>query len=459
MTAPSNSSDPSDAGSYRWALVGGALLVVVAAGVMWSLLLAPTDNRQRENVALLEGSRIAPLANPAGLDEGASAKAKAGGGLKTASPVRPLTLRISEEELRAALVGEGAVPGEVLLTFKNAKELADFRTRASLYGLKVLGADARLLSARVGYSDLGRLAEELNQHPNSYENVAANLVARIPGLPPPRGPQLDASNQGGGAPVADGLFDSIGAAGDRTGWGRNVKVAVLDSGITDHETLNGLRREQIKMVDGQAEPHGHGTSMASLIGGRVYPAEGVAPGVELLDIWVADAQGMSNTALVATGIMTAVDKGAQVINISLGSFGSSLMLQNAVQYAINNGVVIVAAAGNEQLDQLAFPAAYPGVIAVAAVDNQRRQAYFSNSGKGLTLAAPGVGIISAYPGGQVVVGSGTSQATAITSGAVAALLGWGYKSSEVAKALAQSALVTGAPPEQVGAGVLQIPRR
>jgi len=421
------------------------------------LLLAPSADRMRENPALLVDSKLSP--KPTQTHEGeVVAGKKAGVRTVGGGGVRALSARIGLEELRAALVGDGAVPGEVLLTFRSAKDLADFRTRAGLYGLKVLSSDARLLAARVGYSDLGKLAAELNDHPNSYENVAANLVARIPGLPE-RGPQVDGANQGGQAPFDEGLFASIGAEGDRSGWGRNVKVAVLDSGIGEHETLAGLRLERVKLVEGKEEPHGHGTSMASLIGGRTYPAEGVAPGVALVDVWVADARGMSNTALVATGIMTAVDKGAQVINISLGSFGSSLMLQNAVQYAINNGVVIVAAAGNEQLDQLAFPAAYPGVISVGAVDAQRKQAYFSNSGKGLTLSAPGVGIVSAYPSGQVVVGSGTSQATAITTGAVATLLGRGYKANEVQKLLTDNALVTGAPKEQVGAGVLQIPRK
>ncbi len=439
------------------ALAGGAVLVLVAAWVMWGLLLTPPVERLRENPALLVDSKLKGRGEGA-VEEEAREKTKQPMGQIGRGGVRALSARISLEELRAALVGEGAVPGEVLLTFRSAKDLADFRTRAGQYGLKILSADARLLAARVGYSDLGQLAAELNEHPNSYENVAANLVARIPGLPE-RAPQFDGANQGGQEPFDDDLFASIGADRDRTGWGRNVKVAVLDSGIGEHETLEGIRRERVKMVAGKEEPHGHGTSMASLIGGRSYPAEGVAPGVELLDVWVADARGLSNTALVAEGIMTAVDKGAQVINISLGSFGSSLMLQNAVQYAVNRGVVIVAAAGNEQLNQLAFPAAYPGVISVGAVDAQRKQAYFSNSGKGLTLAAPGVGIVSAYPGGQVVVGSGTSQATAITTGAVATLLGRGIQSKEVVKLLTEHALPTGAPKEQIGAGVLQIPSK
>jgi thermitase len=305
---------------------------------------------------------------------------------------------------------------------------------------------------------LGRLADELNEHPGAYENVAANLVARIPGLPR-NSPELDVANQGGAEAFLEGAMASIGAGGDRSGWGAGVKVAVLDSGIQEHETFKGVSIEHVKLLESGPKANGHGTSMASLISGQTAPAEGVAQGAKLLDIWVADENGVSNTGLVAEGIMAAVDRGAKVINISLGSFGSSMVLQNAVQYAMNNGVVIVAAAGNEQLTQLAYPAAYPGVVSVGAVDAKRKQASFSNSGNGLVLSAPGVGILSAYPNGEVVVGSGTSQATALTSGAVATLMARGYSGTEAVKLLQESATVTGAPKEQVGAGVLRIPTK
>ena len=443
--------------SYHFTLVFGAILVLVAAWVLWSLLLSPP-------APTTTAPSLSPTArsSPSALDP---AKPVANTPTSGASPTvrsvptpkalpRPARGQISANELKAALVGDGAVPGEALLTFRTPEELAAFRTRASLYGLKILDSDARLRTARVGWSDLDRLADELNEHPSAYENVAANLIARIPGLP--REPVLDASNQGGSAPFEQNLFASIGADTDRSGWGASVKVAVLDSGIADHETLSGLTIDRVKLVEAGPVPNGHGTSMASLISGRVAPAEGVAPSAKLIDIWVADEQGMSNTALVAAGIMEAVDRGAQVINISLGSFGSSLMLQNAVQYALDNNVLIIAAAGNEQLTQLAYPAAYPGVISVGAVDANQKQAYFSNSGSP-TLAAPGVGILSAYTDGKIVVGSGTSQATAITTGVVATLLGRGLHPKDIPGILTQNALNTGAPKEQVGAGMLQMP--
>jgi thermitase len=447
-------ADLPDQSWYQFALAAAVALVLVAVWAVWSLLLGPS---QRGEAALSGGGGAGKesLAQAAmAVDEEVAAERRERSVIRR-GPLR-LASRINVDELRAALVGDGAVPGEVLLVFRSPEELAAFRARAGLYGLKILGADARLNAARVEYDSLGRLADELNDHPNSYENVAANLVARIPGLPRAV-PEVDATNQGGLAPFNEGLMASIGAEGDRSGWGKGVKVAVLDSGIVDHETLNGVPIERVKLVDAGPEPNGHGTSMASLIAGRVAPAVGVAPSVQLLDVWVADEKGMSNTALVAEGIMVAVDRGAKVINISLGSFGSSLMLQNAVQYAMNQNVIIVAAAGNEQLTQLAYPAAYPGVLGIAAADGNKRQASFSNSGKGLMFAAPGVGIYSAYPNGQVVVGSGTSQAAAIATGAVATMLSRGYTDVESVKRLTQNAVKTGAPPDQVGAGFLQIP--
>ena len=205
--------------------------------------------------------------------------------------------------------------------------------------------------------------------------------------------------------------------------------------------------------------HGHGTAMASLILGQDFPAEGTAPAADLLDIRVADEEGGSNTALLAEGIIAAVDRRADVINISLGAFGDSPVLRNAIEYALERQILVVASAGNEKLLRVAYPAAYPGVIAVAAVDANNEQAYFSNSGEDLTLSAPGVGVLSAYLDDKIVIGSGTSQAAAVTTGAVAAMLSWGYDPAGVVQALRQNAVQTTAAQEQVGAGVLRLPER
>jgi hypothetical protein len=178
--------------------------------------------------------------------------------------------------------------------------------------------------------------------------------------------------------------------------------------------------------------HSHGTSVASLIAGQNPQAPGVAPGAQILDIRVANAEGFSVGSSLAQGIITATDRGAQVINISLGGYGDSTILGQAVAYAFQRGVVIVAAAGNDAYGQLAIPAAYEGVISVGSVDANNRQAYFSNSGAGLDLAAPGVGVVSAWGTDRIALVSGTSQSSALVAGAVATYRAWGVPPNQVA---------------------------
>jgi thermitase len=440
---------PPQSNSKNLLLAAASFLVLAFAWVLWQTVLSPPPTREtrlRQSTELSQSEILHA-------EDLAQSKQQR----RAPIPLPQRFKRLTLDELRAALIGPAAVPGEAILTFRSLAALNAFKSRAGLNGISILHADDRLLSAQIRYSDLGKLADEINNHPDSFENIAANLVARIPGLPP-KPPQPDPNNQGGDSPFdANELWQTLGGSQPGADWGRNVTVAVIDSGIGEHSSLNPANIRRIEVIDRPEDQHGHGTSMASLIAGSGEITPGLAPAARLLDIWVADEKGFSNTALLARGIMQAVDEGAQVINISLGAFGSSLMLQNAVQFAMDQGVIIVAAAGNEQLAQLAFPAAYPGVISVAAVDSQLRQAYFSNSGKNLTLAAPGVGITSAYPDNRVVIGSGTSQAAAITSGVIAGALSRGYRPSEILDLLKRSARSTGAPPELIGAGVIQIP--
>lgn len=350
----------------------------------------------------------------------------------------------------------GVVPDELLLHFKSPEALNAFRARAGLAGIDIRYSDARLLYARVKYRDTAQMAAELRDHASDYEHIGANHHIWVPGNPPKS--TQDTANQGGEVPFKSSGLDFIGAQGDRSRWGAGVKVAVLDTGITNHAMLNGVKITHVDLVkDGQAF-NGHGTAMASLIAGRDAENGGVAPASEILDFRVADSKGRGDVANVAQGIMQAVDAGARLINISLGTSADAVMLRQAVAYAQSRGVVIVAAAGNEQETQLAYPAAYAGVISVAAVDAQGRQAYFSNSGEGLTIAAPGVGIISGYSDNKTVIGNGTSQAAAITSGAISALLSRNYAAANIPQVITHNAVRIQAPATQVGSGLLRLPR-
>ncbi len=371
-------------------------------------------------------------------------------GLTIEQQIELLTKRLLE--LKSA---DTVMPGELMLTFKDADGLEAFRRRAAAAGFEVLSSDPRLLAARVRYADPAAMARELQNYNGDYGNIGLNYLAWVPGLPDEPAP--DAANQGGRLPYMNSGLEAIGAVGDRKQWGRGVTVAVLDTGVTDHTALLHTQVYHYDLVNDGEPFNGHGTSMATLIAGDDPENGGVALASRILDIRVADVNGESNTALVADGIMQAVDQGAKVINISLGSTGDSLVLRNAVLYAQSRGVVVVAAAGNEQQQFLSYPAGYEAVISVGAVDAAREQAYFSNSGENLSLTAPGVGIISGYSDNRVITSSGTSLATAITSGVVSSLLSRGYSAQNVKQELMAHARPTGAPARQVGAGVLRMP--
>ena len=124
---------------------------------------------------------------------------------------------------------------------------------------------------------------------------------------------------------------------------------------------------------------------------------------------------------VAQAIVWAVDQGARVINLSFGGTAYSYLLHEAINYALERQVVVVAAAGNQGSVARFYPAGLPGVIAVGAADGQGRPAWFSNRGSWVGVWAPGVRIYSAVPGGGYSLLSGTSMASPIVSG-IAALI-------------------------------------
>jgi len=355
-------------------------------------------------------------------------------------------------DLRARLSQPNVVPGEALLTFRNREALDRFTRAAGSHGLEMAGSVPQLNTARVRYGSLENLRDLLAANPPGDATVEGNLWLAIPAPAPPP----DVNNAGGTEPFGAGMLGAINAEGDRTGWGENVTVAVLDTGILGHPTFGSGQITHLDLVNDGQVFHSHGTSMASLIGGQNPQAPGVAPGARILDIRVANAEGYTVSSVLTQGIIAAVDRGAQVINISLGGYGESALLRQAIDYAAQRGVVVVAAAGNEGYGQLAVPAAYQNVLSVGSVDAQNRQAYFSNSGEGLDLAAPGVGVITAWDTDKVALTSGTSQSSAIVAAAAAAYLGWGVSPSAVPARLRADARPASAAAGTAGVGSLLI---
>lgn len=203
------------------------------------------------------------------------------------------------------------------------------------------------------------------------------------------------------------------------GWG--VTIAVLDSGIAEHPSFAGVEINVYNWVSDdrtKTDARAHGTAVASILGGKT----GIAPEARLLDFRVLDGAGQGTSFAVAEAIVRAVDLGAEVINLSLGLYQETAVLREAVRYANQQDILMVAAAGNDALTRLPYPAAYPEVLAVAAVDGNGLHAGFSNRSQGIDFAAPGVGVVVADAEGHNRRINGTSAAAPFVSGTLAALL-------------------------------------
>jgi hypothetical protein len=220
------------------------------------------------------------------------------------------------------------------------------------------------------------------------------------------------------------LLDWLGISGDNSSWGRGVTVAVLDTGVTAQSAFSSSI-QSINLVPLSSDPaaqNGHGTAVASLIIGSNSFTPGVSPAANILSIRIANDAGQSDSFLLAQGIVSAIDSGARLLNISMGSLGDSAVVRNAIAYARQYGAVIVAAAGNNGLNQVSYPAANEGVIAVGAVDALGDHLDFSNSGQAVAISAPGLGVNAAWTQGQAVGFTGTSASAPIVAGAIAAVM-------------------------------------
>ncbi len=220
--------------------------------------------------------------------------------------------------------------------------------------------------------------------------------------------------------------------------GADQVVAVVDSGVSS--TAHGLTgavltgRDVLDGNGGNSDCLGHGTFVAGLVAARTAPGTGlagVAPGAFILPVDVVDpaqAEGthpVTSSSAVAAGIRYAVNSGATVVDISTAfTPGPSQALRAAVAYAQARNVVVVApvgaTTGTNTTNVLSYPAAYPGVIAVSAVDSSGTPVAAGKRGVRVDLTAPGAGLISIGPRGPGdISGDGAALATAFVAGTAA----------------------------------------
>lgn len=310
---------------------------------------------------------------------------------------------------------------EGVLTFKDDAALQRFLERAGDAGLSVLGRMDALRTVRVRYDDLRAFRDELLAHAGDYADVSGNSLVHLP-RPPAKQDRAELDL----VPFGNRTLEFLGATGDRSQWGRGVTIAVLDTGVAPDATFGNGR---LRVLDiglgaspGAGSGDGHGTGVAALAAGASRDAAGVAPAANLLSVRVTDANGTSDIFTLAQAIVAATDAGAQVINVSMGGYSTNATLEGALGYASARGALVVAAAGNDQAAQLAWPAASGHVLSVGAVDAAEQQVTFSNSGPQLQLTAPGYGVQTAWLSGQRVQVNGTSASSPLVAGAVAAMM-------------------------------------
>ncbi|MFD9130211.1 type VII secretion-associated serine protease mycosin [Kitasatospora sp. NPDC059571] len=248
--------------------------------------------------------------------------------------------------------------------------------------------------------------------------------------------------------------------------GENVIVAVIDSGVTaDHPDLAGAVLPGADFTadggDGHKDVDGHGTSMAALIAGHGHGSggkdgvSGLAPKAKILPLRVdlthgTDISSKGSEGEINKAIRYAVDHGAKVINLSVAG-AEQAGEREAVNYALSKDVVLVGGTGNDGSHgtPVQYPAAFPGVVAVAAVDKQGMLWEDSDRGPEVTLAAPGVDIATIKIGSASAyhTTNGTSDATAYVS-AIAALVRSKYPNLSAGQVINRMIKSAVAPPDK-----------
>jgi membrane-anchored mycosin MYCP len=272
--------------------------------------------------------------------------------------------------------------------------------------------------------------------PKPSSKPAPRKTATAPALPVPVAIEPSPSQQCPDSSQIAATVGSVPWAQEALDWssvwplteGQGITVAVVDSGVDASPQLAG-KVTAINLTSSgyqDCSGDGHGTAVAGIIAARVpgqgNPFEGVAPDARILSVKV-NSQQSGSSAVLAEGIHDAAALGAQVINVSITTQDSP-ELRSAVAYALGRNAVIVAAGGNDEGEENCngpcYPASYPGVLSVGAVQQDGSLVPFSNQRSHVAVTAPGVNVTSTAPGGYAVNSlSGTSFATPFVSGVVA----------------------------------------
>ncbi len=399
---------------------------------------------------------------------------------------------VDPSEAQPSVTAAAFAPGEVLVGV-HRDALLPSRKSGGIDGL-------RELAAFVGLSLAGSEVLEITDAANAplflrlpvAQGAEMATVARLQSAPEiafaePNWIVYAAGMQGDEMPTpilpSDPLFRSNQWGMQRIGasraWaisqGAPIRVAVVDSGIDfNHPEFAGrLLAGKNYLIPGALpqDDSGHGTHVSGIIAATLNNGIGIAglaPQVMIDPRKVLNSANGGTVANIAQAIRDAADGGAKIINLSITTDKASSVLEAAVNYAVGKGVLLVGAVGNSAPNPVWWPAAYPGVMAVAATDRADQRTYYSHTGA-VDLAAPGglssQLIYSTWPAGikcdtftltGYCTAFGTSMSAAYVSGAAA--LAWSVRPElslvQIRNLLLESVTKTGAPTTDVGSGRL-----
>jgi len=348
------------------------------------------------------------------------------------------------------------VPGQVLARLAPGADVADVNARHGTRTISALASQRVYLLEVPADADVDEVLPALRLDPAIS---SASVNGRV-SAPEAQGRSTMAFADPSLQPADREDQDAIARIQAPEAWARSrgagIVVAILDTGVdVGHPQLAGrIAPGAADLVDDDADPSdrpdgidsdgdglvdeavGHGTFIAGLV-------TTAAPEARVLPIRILDSDGVGTAVDIARGVELAIERGARVINMSLGMGIESEVLEEVIdEHARDRGIVFVSSAGNAGVDRRQFPAGQGEVIGVAATTPADAKADFSNWGSWVSVSAPGDGLVSLLPAAAMGRWSGTSFASALASAEAAILIAFApfARSDEIRKAIEDSAV-------------------
>ena len=329
------------------------------------------------------------------------------------------------------------VPDRILIKPRNTTTVADaatesrVRSRMQSFGAQEIKRSKRGFRVlKVTAANRDKLLAQLKQDP-SIEIAEPDYIAQAIAIP--NDPQFPSQWHHPKIQTPQAWDVTLGTS--------STVVAVIDTGVNyRHTDLVGKVLPGWDFVNNDSDAlddQGHGTSVAGAVAAYGNNGKGVA-GVNwsaaILPVKVLDSYGSGAYSDVAQGIVYAADRGAKIINLSLGGPDASSVMQDAVNYAVSKGCLVICAAGNAGTSAPMYPGACKGSFAVSATDSSDKITNWSSYGNHVSVSAPGLNILTTTMDGSYATVSGTSFSSPIVAG-VASLV-WGVKSTLTAAQVA-----------------------